>query len=153
MCGPATPRKHDSSAAAVAPPICGADINLPTQDAAGRITCLDASKSQLLSLQEISTQLQQLTSLQQLVLARNRLADICGLELLLDLRVLNLARNRIQDLQPLEVRNPTRCSSRSVWSAGACKSQHQPTQHMPAQHGDVRLACPRLLLLAPVYDG
>lgn len=73
---------------------------------------MDASKNQLLSLQEVSTQLQQLTSLQQLVLARNRLADISGLELLLDLRVLNLARNKIHDLQPLEVRNPTGCS---VW--------------------------------------
>jgi Leucine-rich repeat (LRR) protein len=88
---------------------------MPAQDAAGRIKYLDASKNQLLSLQEISTQLQQLTSLQQLVLARNRLADISGLKLLLDLRVLNLARNKIHDLKPLEVCKTTGYSSCSVW--------------------------------------
>lgn len=74
------------------------------QDITGNIRYLDASKNQLTSLQEASLQLQHLSNLQQLILARNRLLDVSGLQLMPDLRVLNLSRNKITDLTPFEVR-------------------------------------------------
>lgn len=83
---------------------------LPRQGTAARVTYLDASKNQLGSLQEVSTQLQGLTNLQQLVLARNRLADIAGLQQLPDLRVLDLSRNKVTDLQPLQVCSCPECT-------------------------------------------
>lgn len=120
------------------------------QEVAEHIKYLDVSKNQLMSLQEASLQLQHLSNLQQLLLARNRLVDVCGLQLLTDLRVLNLSRNKITDLTPLEVRICESFSSKPLPQPTADLQQQLCSTAQPPSHDAQLTAVNSLCSLVPL---